>query len=348
MGGHSASDRPADWLPPGLLVPWVGMSGIAPKVLRLRFHEGTPPLREIGTIVDERQARALADYLLTLNITTKVEPNAAGFALWVHREERVAEARAALAEFTSNPADPRFQAAAKTAQALRKEREKLEAKHRKLSMDFRDRWEGAMYGRAPLAFGLILASIVVTALVTFRPIQTMDALGFSRITFEGLGDQEGVETDTGFDAIRSGEVWRLITPIFLHFGIWHILFNMIALRVFGERVEMRKGTWRFALLVVVSALVGNVGQFFLTGGGFGGMSGVVFALAGYLWVKGQVDPEDGLSLDNRSFQYMLIWFSLGFVAPILMPGVQGPLTNMANVAHGGGLAVGVLFGLLKF
>ncbi len=305
-------------------------------------------MREIGTIVDERQARALADYLLTLNITTKVEPRTKGdgFAVWVHREDRVPEARAALADFEANPSDVRFRAAAKTAREIRKEGEKVEAQHRKLSRDLRDRWEGAMYGRAPLAFALIMASIVVTALIQFQP-QVRSALSFSTYSVHFV-DDEPVFEDTGFDRIKSGQVWRLITPIFLHFGILHLFFNMVAMRVLGERVEMRKGTCRFALLVLASALVGNVGQFFLTGGGFGGMSGVIFAIAGYLWVKGQGDPGDGLSLDNQSFNYMLIWFSLGFLAPILMPDAQGFPFNMANVAHGGGLAVGVLFGLLRF
>ena len=301
-------------------------------------------MREIGTIIEERRAKALADYLLTLNITTKVEPKAGGgFALWVHREDRVPEARAALADFEVNPADPRFQAAARTAREIRKQADKAESDHRKRSRDLRDRWEGAMYGRAPLAFGLIAASVIVTALMNFYG-PTYSVLTFS----VRLVDDEGRVFDTGFARILGGEVWRLVTPIFLHFGIFHLFFNMAAMRVFGERIEMRKGTWRFALLVVVSAIVGNVGQFLYNGGGFGGMSGVVFALAGYLWVKGQVQPEDGLSLDNRSFNYMLIWFAVGFLGPVLMPEARGFPFNMANVVHAGGLAVGVLFGLLKF
>ena len=300
-------------------------------------------MREIGTIVEERRAKALADYLLTLNITTKVEPKPGGFAIWVHREDRVPEARAALADLESNPADPRFQAAAKTAKEIRKQAEKVEAEHRKLSRDLRDRWEGAMYVRAPLAFGLIAASVAVfVGLFVFPP--TYFALAFS----VQLVDVNGFESETGFRRIFEGQYWRLVTPILLHFGIFHLFFNMTAMRIFGEQVEMRKGTWRFALLVVVSAIAGNVGQFLYNGGGFGGMSGVVFALAGYLWVKGQVQPEDGLALGNRSFQYMLIWFAVGFLGPVLMPEARGFPFNMANVVHAGGLAVGVLFGLLRF
>jgi GlpG protein len=303
-------------------------------------------LREIGSITQERDAKVLADYLLTLKITTKLESRAGNWVVWVHREERVPEARAALAEFQLNPADPRFHAAAQTAKVIRKQNEKVERDYRRRVRDFRERWEGAMYHRAPFAFGLIVISVVVFALEYVLGDQIFDRLAFSYQYY----DQEGVFHDTGFDMIRRGQVWRLITPIFLHFGPVHLIFNMMAMRYLGERVEMRKGLWRFALIVVVGAIAGNVGQFYSSGGGFGGMSGVVYALAGYLWVKGNIDPEDHLSLSPRSVNWMVAWFLLGILAPL----GAGPDTphvfpyNMANVAHGVGLASGMVFGILKF
>ena len=300
-------------------------------------------MREIGTIATEKDARALADYLLTLDISTKVIAGRGGFAVWAHREDRVPEAKQVLGDFLLAPEDPRFRSAAPAAKAIRKQAEKEEGAYRKRVSDLRDRWEGAMYRRAPLAFALIVASIVVTALMTVYP-PTYPSLAFSIRAV----DDEGFVHDTGLDEIRHGQVWRVVTPIFLHFGIFHLFFNMVAMRVFGERVEMRKGPWRFALIVIVAAVAGNVGQFVSSGGGFGGMSGVVFALAAYLWVKGQVQPEDGLSLDNRSFNNMLVWFAAGIVLPLLMPGSRGFPFNMANIAHGAGIAVGVLFGLLRF
>ena len=302
-------------------------------------------MREIGTIAREKDARALADYLLTLNITTKLEPRAGGWAIWVHREERVPEARVVLADFEKDPDDARFHAASRTAKEIRKKEEQVEKRYRKRVKNFRDRWEGSMYLRAPLAFALIVASVVVTGLMQFSP-SVFDLLSFSK---EEL--REGVDfVDTGFAAISSGQVWRLVTPIFLHFGLIHLFFNMAAMRYLGERVEMRKGTWRFALIVLVAAIGGDVGEYYKSGGGFGGMSGVVFALAGYLWVKGHTDPGDGLSLDQRSVNWMLAWFLLGIIAP-MTAGPEAPHAfpyNMANIAHGIGLGVGMLFGLLRF
>src|SRR5207244_232332 len=57
--------------------------------------------------------------------------------------------------------------------------------------------------------------------------------------------------------IRSGEIWRLVTPIFLHFGFLHIIFNMMFLYDVGGRIEMFRGRWRSVLLVLVSAVLSN-------------------------------------------------------------------------------------------
>jgi GlpG protein len=46
------------------------------------------------------------------------------------------------------------------------------------------------------------------------------------------------------------------------------------------------------------------------------MSGVVYALAGYLWIKGHTDPGDSLSLSERSVNWMVGWFLLGIIAPM--------------------------------
>ncbi len=77
-------------------------------------------MREIGIIAREEDAKVLADFLLTKEITTRLERRPQGWALWVHREERVPEARKFLAEFEADPADSRFQAAPKSASRPRR------------------------------------------------------------------------------------------------------------------------------------------------------------------------------------------------------------------------------------
>ena len=148
----------------------------------------------------------------------------------------------------------------------------------------------------------------------------------------------------GLDAIHRGEVWRLITPIFLHVNLLHLLFNVWAMLVLGTIIETRRGTPTFAALVLLSAVTSNVGQYlymlnFDTGlTPWVGISGVAYALFGYLWMKGQNEPEQGMILHPTTVRIMLLWLLLGFTGAF----------SMANGAHLGGLLMGMLFGLARF
>ena len=113
---------------------------------------------------------------------------------------------------------------------------------------------------------------------------------------------------------------------------------MLWLFQLGSMIEGLQGRLRLALLVGVIALVSDVAQYILVGPAFGGMSGVVYGLFGYVWMKGKFDPASGLFIDQRSIILMMVWFGLCFT------GWVGPI---ANVAHAGGLAVGMLWGWLS-
>ena len=150
----------------------------------------------------------------------------------------------------------------------------------------------------------------------------------------------GGTVSPGLAEVKGGQVWRLVTPIFLHFSLMHILFNMMALVDLGGLIEMRKGTLRLAGLVLGSAIVSNLAQY-ASGGwvnpAFGGMSGVIYALFGYVWMKGRHEPAGGLYLSQRTATYMLFW---------LVFCMTGAVGNIANAAHVAGLAFGVVVGLV--
>ena len=169
----------------------------------------------------------------------------------------------------------------------------------------------------------------------------------NRLSFSSLelGGNLRVLRTSGLNDILRGQVWRLITPIFLHSGILHILFNMWWLRDLGTLIEYRRGSMVLGALVLLSALASNVAEFAYEAlrsplpGWFGGMSGVVYALFGYVWMKGRFEPEQGMILHRQTVQLMIFWLLL------CMTGVIGPI---ANVAHVVGLIVGMLFGLARF
>ena len=146
---------------------------------------------------------------------------------------------------------------------------------------------------------------------------------------------------------RPGQVWRLVTPIFLHFGLLHIVFNCWATIVEGTLIETGRGTLRLAVLVLVSAVLSNLGQYLLyefIRARHGCTASAVFRgsatrMFGYLWMKGMYEPEQGMILHPNTISTMLIWLVL------CMTGVLGPIANAAHVV---GLVVGIIFGVFRF
>jgi rhomboid protease GluP len=80
------------------------------------------------------------------------------------------------------------------------------------------------------------------------------------------------------EAIIAGEVWRLVTPIFLHVSIIHILFNMYFLYVIGPAMEHYYGAARYLLLYFLAGISGNVMSFYLSPNPSMGASTALFGL----------------------------------------------------------------------
>src|SRR5262249_60151130 len=90
---------------------------------------------------------------------------------------------------------------------------------------------------------------------------------------------------------------------------------------------------RLPLFVLIPAVSSNVAQFEYSGTPlFGGMSGVVYGLFGYIWMKSRFDPSAGLYMDPRNSIIMIVWLFL------CMTGAVG---HIANAAHVAGVIVGI-------
>ncbi len=123
------------------------------------------------------------------------------------------------------------------------------------------------------------------------------------------------------------------------------MFNVWALSQAGKLIESRRGAGALAWLVFLSALASNVGQYVYMvyidreTVRFAGISGVVYALLGYIWMRGRVNPEEGMILHPNTVRLMLGWLVLGFLVRML---------RMANGSHLVGLIVGMLYALAGF
>ena len=141
----------------------------------------------------------------------------------------------------------------------------------------------------------------------------------------------------GLPEIFGGQIWRLFTPIIIHFGIMHIAFNLLWLYQLGSAIEQRQSSQRMVVLVLIISFLSNLAQFFWSGPIFGGMSGVVYGLLGYVWAQGKFNPRSGLGLDKNITLMMLVWFIVCWL---------GLVGNIANMAHTIGLVCGILLGIL--
>jgi membrane associated rhomboid family serine protease len=143
----------------------------------------------------------------------------------------------------------------------------------------------------------------------------------------------------GLTDIFNGQVWRLITPIFIHFGIMHFVFNMMWVWDLGKLIEMKKGPGFFLLFIMLVGSASNLTQYLLTQSAlFGGMSGVVYGLFGYVWIRGRYEPTFNAGLHKTTVNMMLAWFVLCWT------GLLGPI---ANWAHTIGLLTGAVWAYLE-
>lgn len=292
-------------------------------------------MRQVGIIPDEAQARTLADYLFAQGITCRIETRPAGCEIWVHDEEFVARAATEVSEFLANALDPKYEAARVEAQKVREKQLQQERDYRRNVVDLRHRWAPASE-RRPLTLILIGLSILAAVASQFGEVQepVLDALTITHVRL----DTAMLYWTGGLPEIRSGQVWRLFTPMLLHFSVPHLVFNMLALFYMGGQIEGRRGTWFLLLLVLLLSAVSNLCQYMAVSPYFGGMSGVVYGLFGYIWIRSRRDPECGYMLDDRNIVIMLAWFFL------CMTGLVG---SIANWAHGGGLILGMILGYLS-
>ncbi len=176
-----------------------------------------------------------------------------------------------------------------------------------------------------------------------NPYATYAIIGFTALIYilQVIGQQLNFDIVTSLGLkdnalIRSGQLWRLITPVFLHASILHIGFNMYALFLYGRGIEARFGHGRFLLLYFLSGFAGNVFSFLFTPDPSLGASTAVFGLlaAEAVFViqnRGVLGNQAGRVLVNLLF-IAVINLIFGFTTP-----------GVDNFGHLGGILGGILF-----
>ena len=138
------------------------------------------------------------------------------------------------------------------------------------------------------------------------------------------------------ELVWEGELYRLLTSSFLHIGVFHLLCNMYCLYIVGGEVENFYGKWKFLLIYLGSAVLGNLLSMATTSGVAAGASGAIFGLFGALIYFGyHYRVYLGSVIRSQIIPLVILNLGLGF----MLPGID-------NAAHIGGLIGGILLSAL--
>ncbi len=315
-------------------------------------------MRRIGLVQNTSHANRFRDYLLTLGITAVAERDDASetdsdkhpHVLWVKDEQRVGDAKLALAEFLKSPDDARYSVSADAARI----QAELEAENRKRLQNVKKVSHRALPGvglsdasRPVVVLCTIAICVVIGVLTNFgRPRRFVTPQGIQvKSSGEKLIDAmwfvsrvDAAKSEDPFSSIRNGQVWRLITPALLHGNIGHLAMNMLGIFVLGGAIERLQGRRTMLLLLLITAIAGTVVQAvwpITNGGGPNGIgaSGAAYGLLGYIWMRPFFDPEFELSIPPSGLILAMLFLLLG---------VAGVVPHIANGAHVGGLVGGII------
>ena len=331
-------------------------------------------MRLIGNLDDLQETRRFVGFLQTKRVQCRFEleeddqPDGP-WELWIQDEEGVAPARRWYAEFQSNPNDPQFDVTLveipKVTRDPTGQRTTLHSARQsagqgkptgRQAVPLGSHFEGKFrQARFPVTIALIVISIVASLLTHFGHPKNSGVYGklslsenvYQTMTFV-TRDAYSLSYEDPFVLIRKGQIWRWITPMFLHGDEKHLAFNMLWLFFLGSAIERSNGSFFFLTLTLFTQIGGALLQVLipdaawipetLHGSPFMiGASGAVYGLFGFLWIRPYFDPHYPVYLVPLSIVLMIGW-----LFACMTPMVE----NVANGAHLGGLLSGMLIGAL--
>ena len=309
-------------------------------------------MRYLAEVEGKQRAESLVAWMITKSIETHIEAapkNPQRWEVWIRDEDKLSQAKAELAEFQANPDDPKYAAAIDAARQLIKEKQAATqtAVKNVRPVVFRGPSNNQLTGGPlpPLTLTLVISCIVISLLSNFtKPHddsrlgqQIVDKMFFvSPLAYHASGNDPAA-------SIKRGEVWRTITPIFLHGDPLHLFMNMLALIAFGRLTERLVGTPRFALMILILGILPIALACLmprnLDGSPFTvGISGVVYGLVAYLWLLTSQRTDLGFRIPDGLVIFLLMFVVLGFA---------GVFRDISNWGHLGGFVVGLLLALIE-
>jgi len=135
--------------------------------------------------------------------------------------------------------------------------------------------------------------------------------------------------------IRSGNYWGLLTSVFTHVQLWHLLFNVYWLWILGGLLEPAIGRLNWMGFFLIAAIASSGAQFATSGSTGIGASGVVYAMFGFMWIGRERYPGFQRIVTKQTILLFLGWLIFCIIATRLN------IFRVGNTAHVAGLLFGV-------
>lgn len=292
-------------------------------------------MRLLTTLPDQAEAKTLGDALYADGVMTTIkETRDSSFAVWVHDEDQMEQARVFLNGF--DPNSSQVSDMARQARAHRHQEAKADERLRARTEKIRKQIDA----KQNMRIGTVTAGLMGICVVVFVLTGMGDKMDVVRyFTFLPLVPVRGGYVFGDVNVIWQSQPWRLFTPMFLHFGLMHIAFNLWWLKDLGTALERVFSARYLLIFVLTTAAFSHVLEYAVSGPTkFGGMSGVVYGLFAFIWIRGRLDPSFPYRMPQQLATFMLIWLGLGFT------GWVGPI---ANWVHTGGLISGAVWAVIS-
>ncbi|MBB3205969.1 GlpG protein [Rhodopirellula rubra] len=325
-------------------------------------------MRRIGNLPSETQANRFCDYLQTQSIDAKssssdesAPPATTDHDIWIRHEQDVEKARELFSRFQSDPTSSEYDVSAEAARMRKQRSEQIAQKiaaQKKSQMRLNRATGGRGFsgglggpGQTPATIPVTIAVIVLATIIGFA---TEFTTNFNRVPMNPDGSRDGADwavynaltcvdfptyyaTGDAFASIKSGQVWRLFSPMLLHGSMMHLAFNMINLYILGGVVERIHGSWFYLFLLLACQAIATTTQIalpdWLEPPLAIGASGAVFGVFGFVWIRPKMQASYPVEIPSFNVKFML-----GFLVLCFTPIIPG----IANGAHVGGLIAGMI------
>ncbi|TAK62552.1 MAG: rhomboid family intramembrane serine protease [Bacteroidetes bacterium] len=206
------------------------------------------------------------------------------------------------------------------------------------------RYSNSSYYRPSFFGGFSFFPPVIKALLISNVSLYLLAMFFGMFQFNGFPLEYFINYIFALYPFGKGfQVWQLVTYMFMHGGLFHLLFNMLALWMFGMELENTWGSRKFLLYYLICGLGAGVTHLIVSPlfGVSGPTVGASGAIYGVLLAYGILFPERPI------FVYFLLpirakYFVLLYIGFELFSGITGTQDGIAHFAHLGGAAVGLI------